>query len=97
MERQHSHMVRLVDDLLDVARISQNKIELRGRPRPNSGRLDSAVETVRPLIDAAGHTLTVSLPQPPVFLDADLTRLAQVFGNLLANVRSTPLEEVASG
>src|SRR5262249_30097500 len=45
----------------------------------------AAVETARPLIDAAGHELTVSLPQRPVWLDADLTRLAQVFGNLLAN------------
>ncbi len=85
MERQHSHMVRLVDDLLDVARISQNKIELRRARVQLADVLSSAVETVRPLIDSAGHTLTVSLPQPPVFLDADLTRLAQVFGNLLAN------------
>ncbi len=85
MERQHSHMVRLVDDLLDVSRIAQNKIELRRSRVQLADVLNSAVETVRPLIDAAGHTLTVSLPQPPVLLDADLTRLAQVFGNLLGN------------
>ncbi len=85
MERQHSHMVRLVDDLLDVSRISQNKIELRRSRVQLSDVLNSAVETVRPLIEAAGHSLTVSLPQSPVFLDADLTRLSQVFGNLLSN------------
>jgi PAS domain S-box-containing protein len=85
MERQHSHMVRLVDDLLDVSRISQNKIELRRSRVQLADVLSSAVETVRPLIDAAGHILTVSLPELPVFLDADLTRLAQVFGNLLSN------------
>ena len=85
MERQHSHMVRLVDDLLDVSRISQNKIELRRSRVQLSDVLNSAMETVRPLIEAAGHSLTVSLPQSPVFLDADLTRLSQVFGNLLSN------------
>ena len=85
MERQLSHMVRLVDDLLDVSRISQNKIELRRSRVQLADVVSSAVETARPLIDAAGHELTVSLPQRPVFLDADLTRLAQVFSNLLTN------------
>jgi len=85
MERQLSHMVRLVDDLLDVSRISQNKIELRRSRVQLADVVSSALETARPLIDAAGHQLTVSLPQPPVFLDADLTRLTQVFTNLLTN------------
>jgi CheY-like chemotaxis protein len=78
-------MVRLVDDLLDVSRISQNKIELRRSRVQLADVISSAVETVRPFIDAAGHTLSISLPPSPVFLDADLTRLAQVFGNLLGN------------
>jgi len=85
MERQLSHMVRLVDDLLDVSRISQNKVELRCSRVQLADVVSSAVETARPLIDAAGHELSVSLPQRPVFLDADLTRLSQVFSNLLTN------------
>jgi len=85
MERQLSHMVRLVDDLLDVSRISRNKIELRRSRVQLADVVSSAVETARPLIDAAQHELTVSLPQRPIFLDADLTRLAQVFSNLLTN------------
>jgi signal transduction histidine kinase/ActR/RegA family two-component response regulator len=85
MDRQLSHMVRLIDDLLDVSRISRNKIELRRERVLLTDVLASAVETARPLIEAAGHELTVSLPPGPVFLDADLTRLAQVFSNLLTN------------
>jgi PAS domain S-box-containing protein len=85
MERQLGHMVRLVDDLLDVSRISRNKIELRRSRILLADAVNSAVETVRPLIDAAGHTLRISIPSEPIFLDADLTRLAQVFGNLLTN------------
>jgi signal transduction histidine kinase/CheY-like chemotaxis protein len=85
MERQLSHIVRLVDDLLDISRISQNNIELR-RSRVQLGDVvSSAVETARPLIDAAGHELTITLPEEPIYLDADLTRLAQVFSNLLTN------------
>ena len=85
MDRQLTHMVRLVDDLLDVARVSRNKMELRkGRVRL-ADAVSSAVETARPLIDAAEHRLDVSLPPEPVLLDADLTRLAQVFANLLTN------------
>ena len=85
MDRQLSHMVRLIDDLLDVSRISRNKMELRRGPLLLADVVNSAVETARPVIDAEGHELTVSLPQRPVFLDADLTRLAQVFSNLLTN------------
>jgi PAS domain S-box-containing protein len=85
MERQLGHMVRLVDDLLDASRISRRKMDLRRAIVPLSDVLDSAIETSMPLIDAAGHWLTVSLPSEPVFLDGDLTRLAQVFGNLLTN------------
>jgi PAS domain S-box-containing protein len=85
MERQLQHMVRLVDDLLDASRISRNKMELRRSRVLLSDVLSSAIETVRPAVDAAGHELIVSQPVEPVHLDADLTRLSQVFSNLLAN------------
>jgi PAS domain S-box-containing protein len=85
MDRQLSHMVRLIDDLLDISRISQNKMELRRDRALLADVISSAVETARPALEAAGHKLTVSLPPEPVHLDADLTRLAQVFGNLLNN------------
>jgi PAS domain S-box-containing protein len=85
MDRQLSHMVRLVDDLLDVSRISRNKMELRRSRVLLADVISSAVEIVQPALAAAGHELTVSLPPEPVHLDADLTRLAQVFGNLLNN------------
>ena len=85
MERQLGHMVRLIDDLLDISRISQNKMELRRSRVLLTDVVSSAVETARPAIEAAGHELTISLPPEPVYLDADLTRLAQVFSNLLTN------------
>ena len=85
MERQLNHMVRLVDDLLDISRISQNKIELRRESVLLADVINHAVETARPAIEAAGHELTISMPTTPIHLDADLTRLAQVFSNLLTN------------
>ncbi len=85
MDRQLSHMVRLIDDLLDISRVSRNKMELRRSRVLLADVVSSAVETARPVLEAAGHELTVSLPAEPVHLDADLTRLAQVFGNLLHN------------
>jgi len=85
MERQLGQLVRLVDDLLDISRISRNRLELRKARIPLTSVLDNAIETARPLIDTKGHTLTVNLPQEAIFLDADLTRLAQVFWNLLNN------------
>jgi PAS domain S-box-containing protein len=85
MERQLTHLVRLVDDLLDVSRISRNKMELRRSRVLLADVVNSAVETAQPALAAAGHELTVSLPPEPVHLDADLTRLAQVIGNLLNN------------
>jgi PAS domain S-box-containing protein len=85
MERQLGHMVRLIDDLLDVSRINRNKIELRRSRVLLADVVSSAVETIRPLIAEAGHDLVLSLPPEPVYLDADLTRLAQVLGNLLTN------------
>lgn len=85
MERQLTHMVRLIDDLLDVSRISRNKMQLRRGRIALTEVINSAVETARPAIQEAGHELTLTLPAAPVYLHADLTRLAQVFGNLLSN------------
>ncbi|QEL14717.1 PAS domain S-box protein [Limnoglobus roseus] len=85
MDRQLGQMVRLVDDLLDVSRITRNKLELRKQPCDLATVLQSAVETSRPLIESQGHELTVALPPHPIHLDADATRLAQVFSNLLNN------------
>jgi PAS domain S-box-containing protein len=85
MERQLAHMVRLIDDLLDVSRISRNKMELRRTRILLNDAVNDAVESALPAIEAGGHELTISLPAEPVWLDADLTRLAQVFLNLLTN------------
>jgi PAS domain S-box-containing protein len=85
MDRQLAHMVRLIDDLLDVSRISRNKLELRRDRITLAEVVESAVEAAQPLIDAVGHELRVTLPSKPVHLHADLTRLAQVISNLLTN------------
>jgi PAS domain S-box-containing protein len=85
MDRQLSHMVRLIDDLLDVSRITSNKVTLRKERVSLRTIVETAVEASRPLIEAAGHALTLSLPEETVWLTADPTRLAQVLGNLLMN------------
>lgn len=85
MERQLGLVVRLVEDLLDISRISQNKLEMRKDTVELWAIIQSAVETARPQIEANGHTLTVTLPPTPVYLYADLTRLSQVFWNILNN------------
>jgi PAS domain S-box-containing protein len=85
MDRQLSHMVRMIDDLLDVSRIGRNKMELRRSRVALADVMSSAVETAGPFIEEAGHELIVSLPPHPVFLNADLTRLSQVLSNLLTN------------
>jgi len=85
MERQLAQLVRLVDDLLDVSRISQGKLALRTEPVALATVLASAVETSRPVIDEMRHTLQLDIPDAPIVVDADLTRLAQVFMNLLNN------------
>jgi signal transduction histidine kinase len=85
MDRQLVHLVRLIDDLLDVSRVSQGKIELRKERVQAADVIRSALESSQPLIDSAGHSLTVDVPLEPIWLDADLTRLAQVVGNLLNN------------
>lgn len=85
MERQVSQMVRLIDDLLEVSRINQNKLELRRAATTVEQVIDQAVETCRPGVEAAEHQLQVSLPDEPLRLYADRVRLAQVFGNLISN------------
>jgi PAS domain S-box-containing protein len=85
MDRQVSHMVRLVDDLMEVARITRDKIELRKERIGLDEVVRSAVETSQPLIDAFGHRLEISLPAEPLTLEADPIRIAQVLANLLNN------------
>ncbi|HEX5055186.1 MAG TPA: PAS domain-containing protein [Gammaproteobacteria bacterium] len=85
LDRQVNQMVRLVDDLLDVSRITRGKIELRKQRIELATSLNDAVETVRPICEHRKHTLTVTLPPEPVYLDADPARLVQVVGNLLNN------------
>jgi signal transduction histidine kinase len=85
MDRQLSHLVRLVDDLLDVSRVSKGKIELRKARIALSDIVKTAVEASNPLIHAGRHELRLDLPEAPLWLDADLTRLSQVISNLLNN------------
>jgi PAS domain S-box-containing protein len=82
MERQVAHMVRLIDDLLDVSRITRGKLELRREPVALAKIIEQAIETARPHL---AQPLTTELPEAPVYLDADPVRLAQVFSNLLNN------------
>jgi len=83
--RQVKQMSRLMDDLLDVARIARDKLELRKERVELANVIEAAIETSRPQIEAAGQKLTVTLPPERIWLDADPTRLAQVFSNLLNN------------
>ena len=85
MERQVNQLARLVDDLLEISRITSGKIELRKEPIDLVAIIATAVETSRPLIDAAGHQLAIALSQEPLVLEADPVRLSQVVSNLLNN------------
>jgi signal transduction histidine kinase/DNA-binding response OmpR family regulator len=85
MERQIRHIARLIDDLLDISRITRGKIELRKEPLDLREQIERAVETSRPLIEARQHTLEVRMPAEPIPLLADGTRLEQIFANLLNN------------
>ncbi len=85
MERQTEQMVHLVDDLLDMSRISVGKIELRREWAELGAIVHSAVESIGVFIEQSGHALKLKLPPEPVYLDADPVRLAQVFCNLLNN------------
>ena len=85
LERQVSLMVRLVDDLVDVSRITRNKIGLRRERVELAAVVEQAVECVRPVCASLGHEVTVLLPEEPVVLEGDPIRLTQVFANLLDN------------
>ncbi len=85
VERQTNHIVRLVDDLLDISRITQGKINLKKERIELKAAIELALETSRETIEKNGHQLTVSLPEEFIYLDADLTRIAQIFLNLLNN------------
>jgi PAS domain S-box-containing protein len=91
MERQMTQLVRLVDDLLDIARIRSGKVALRKERVSLASVIRSAVDATRPMMEDANHELTVTLPQHPIVLEADAARLAQVVSNLLTNAaRYTP-------
>ncbi|HEU4813823.1 MAG TPA: response regulator [Xanthomonadaceae bacterium] len=85
MERQLSLLVRLIDDLLDVARITRDKLTLRPRHTTLQSVLQAAVETATPLVETGGHELVLEVPEEPVQLLVDQERLAQLFANLLNN------------
>lgn len=85
MQRQLLQLVRLTDDLLDVARINRDRMELRRERIDLRSVVQSAVESARPHVEAAGHWLTVRVPSKAVWLEADFTRLAQAISNLLIN------------
>ncbi len=85
MDRQLDHMVRLIDDLLDVSRISQGRLELRTERLDARRVLEQAAETAQSAIQAKRQTLSLSLPDEPLWVDADPVRLAQVITNLLSN------------
>ena len=85
MERQVAHMVRLIDDLLDLSRISQGNLELKQEQIELAIVMRNAVETSQPLIEQLGHALDLVVPSVPVYLRGDVTRLAQIISNLLNN------------
>jgi two-component system, sensor histidine kinase len=85
MERQTKHLVRLVDDLLDVSRVSQGKIELRSERLELSPLLRQAVDSVRPLVEERGHRLSCEEIEPGLVVEGDAVRLVQVIANLLNN------------
>ncbi|HZN02899.1 MAG TPA: ATP-binding protein, partial [Candidatus Polarisedimenticolia bacterium] len=85
IDRQMRQMSRIIDDLLDVSRITRDVLELRRERVDLATVLNAAIETSQGLIETSGHELDVHLPAHPVFLHADVTRLAQVFSNLLSN------------
>jgi signal transduction histidine kinase/ActR/RegA family two-component response regulator len=85
LNRQLGHLSHLVDDLLEVSRINEGKIELRKTRVELATLMRTAVETSQTIVNAASHELTVEYPSTPVFLNADPTRLSQIFSNLLIN------------
>ena len=97
IERQTQHMARLIDDLLDISRITRNTLELRKESLELSAVIAAAVETVRPLIDRDGHTLNINLPSEKIYINGDPVRLAQIFSNLLHNAAKYSKTERSGG
>jgi len=96
MDNQLMHMVHLIDDLLDISRITQGKIELRREYVSLQAVIQSAVDASGPEIEAAGHALTIDVPENKITLYADMTRLTQIISNLLNNAaKYTPQGGVA--
>jgi signal transduction histidine kinase len=85
MERQIAHLVRLVDDLLEVSRITRGLIDVRHDPLDLVSAVRAAIETCQPVVEAAGHELTIELPETAIPVAGDAVRLTQVFANLLTN------------
>jgi len=85
IDRQSAHLSRLVEDLLDLSRISRNKVELRTERVDIATIISAALETSRPVIEQSGQQVVVSMPQEPIWVDGDVVRLSQVFTNLLNN------------
>jgi len=85
IDRQSAHLTRLVEDLLDLSRISRNKLELRPERVDIATIISAAMETSRPVIEQSGQHVIVTMPPEPVFVDGDVVRLSQVFTNLLNN------------
>jgi signal transduction histidine kinase/DNA-binding response OmpR family regulator len=85
IDRQVEHLIRLVDDLLDVSRLNEGKIRLAREPVVLSAVIERAIEVSRPSIDSHKHQLEVAVPSDPIHVDGDPVRLAQVFANLLNN------------
>jgi two-component system CheB/CheR fusion protein len=85
IERQVTHLTRLIDDLLDISRITRGKIRLEAEPIDLGVAISRSVETVRPILEAHRHQFSVELPSEPLLVQADLTRLSQALGNLLNN------------
>jgi len=85
IDRQLTHVTRLVDDLLDIGRLTTGKVKLRKEQVRVADIIGRSVETARPLIEARRHTLTVDLPEESIVVDADPTRLSQIVQNLLVN------------
>ena len=85
MERQVSQLAHLIDDLMDLARINNGKVELRLQPQDVGGAIRAAIETGMPHIERARHQLVTSIPAEVLFVEGDMLRLAQVFSNILAN------------
>jgi signal transduction histidine kinase len=95
LHRQVRHLTRLIDDLLDVSRITTGRVRLQREVLELQGVLRDALEGVRPLIEARSQRVSVAVPPDPLYVDADPVRLAQIFGNLLTNAAKYSADEAA--